>query len=237
MISDLYKYIFVHIPKCGGTSIEQNLLQRETELPNIIFEKPYWIDELNEIIQNKFLLGNIEGQSDVRQHYICSKFPEEKRKSYFKFTFVRNPWAKLVSEWLYFKKQENELFENVEFKDCLGSEWTCVDEKLQTYKYIIKAANISDSNNRHPVIFPWAEHSKYQWEFTEGCDYIGKFENLQQDFDIICDKIGIPRQQLPHANNSHNKKHYTEYYDDETREIVARKYARDIKLFGYKFGK
>ena len=132
---------------------------------------------------------------------------------------------------------ENELFENVEFKDCLGSEWTCVDEKLQTYKYIIKAANISDSNNRHPVIFPWAEHSKYQWEFTEGCDYIGKFENLQQDFDIICDKIGIPRQQLPHANNSHNKKHYTEYYDDETREIVARKYARDIKLFGYKFGK
>ena len=212
MISDAHKYIFVHVPKCGGTSIEQNLLQRETEIPSIILEKPFWINELNETIQNKFLLGHIKGQSDVRQHYLCSKFPEEKIKSYFKFTFVRNPWSKLVSEWLYFKKHENELFKNVEFKDCLGAELACV-----------------------PVIFPWAEHSKYQWEFTEGCDYIGKFENLQQDFDTICDKIGIPQQKLPHKNATKHK-HYTEYYDDETRELVAQTYAKDIEYFGYKFG-
>ena len=67
-------------------------------------------------------------------------------------------------------------------------------------------------------------------------DGIDRFlSNITNDFDIVCNKIGITRFKLPHIHKTDHKP-YWKYYTDETRELVAKLYANDIETFGYKFG-
>lgn len=66
-------------------------------------------------------------------------------------------------------------------------------------------------------------------------DNIIHTESLQTDFDNLCDDIDIPRKKLPHKNKTRHI-HYTEYYDEDTRQIVEEMFEDDIKYFKYKFG-
>ena len=70
------------------------------------------------------------------------------------------------------------------------------------------------------------------------CDFIGKVENLEVDFKLLCKHLNIEYQSLPILNKSENANyysHYSQYYDDETLEIVQNLYEDDIKLLGYGF--
>ena len=64
-------------------------------------------------------------------------------------------------------------------------------------------------------------------------DYIGKFENLEADFNHVCDVIRI-KANLIHAN-AINRNTYQSYYNNELKQIVANKYKLDIETFRYKF--
>jgi len=61
-----------------------------------------------------------------------------------------------------------------------------------------------------------------------------RFENIQEDFNNVCNKIGIPNKELLHMNKSKHK-HYRKYYNDELRDIVALRYKIEIKQFNYKY--
>ena len=131
-------------------------------------------------------------------------------EQYFKFTFIRNPYCYAVS-WVYYYFQR-----------------------------ILKCSNLEDYSFGDMIKkcpqWVWKNQSEFIYEGDINLmDFVGKLENFQEDFNIICDKIKIPRQKLPHKNKT-NHKHYTEYYDEETKQIVAEKYAKDIEYFGYEFG-
>ena len=166
MISHTHKCIFIHNNKTGGTSISKFLIN-----------DPEPLDKHNSILQYK------------KKYRDCFN-------SYFKFTFVRNPWDKLLSQYFFRVGDRDSPFfmpkkENTSFKEFL--------QKPVGMGHIQQFSRISNKWGRILV------------------DFIGRFESLQQDFYTVCDKIGIDRQKLPHKNKSKHK-HYTEYYDEETRE-------------------
>jgi hypothetical protein len=65
-------------------------------------------------------------------------------------------------------------------------------------------------------------------------DYLGRVEQMQQSYDEIAQRIGIPTQQLDKVNSS-KREDYRDYYDQRLIDGVAKLYARDIELFGYEF--
>jgi hypothetical protein len=69
-------------------------------------------------------------------------------------------------------------------------------------------------------------------------DFVIRYEHLADVADTVCDRVGIPKVHLPRlkAGIRKGKRHYTEYYDDETRDIVADLHRNDIHLFNYRFG-
>jgi hypothetical protein len=126
--------------------------------------------------------------------------------SYFKFAFVRNPWELEVSLFHWYKL-------------------------ALSYKHSFECLLNDRVKNNHMGFNRWIGDR----EHYHLMDFIGRFENLQEDFDIVCDKIGVTRKKLTHTNKTEYR-HYTEYYDEKTKQIIAEKYAKDIEYFGYEFG-
>ena len=205
MINHRYKFIFVHINKCAGQSV-QRALPRGTRGHNTIM----------------YYLALCEQKG-------CDS------SEYFKFTIVRNPWDKIVSFYHYHQRRKWDMFPwtTATAPDCNGFIRRLFVDDEGALAHAIFRGRSGDSTHHLRL------SNSLDWiSGPDGkilIDFIGRMENLQADFDEVCDRIGIRRRQLPHTNRSSHKP-YWEYYDDVSREIVAGRFQRDIDYFGYRFG-
>jgi hypothetical protein len=152
---------------------------------------------------------------------------------FFKFSFVRNPWDWCVSR--FYRRMhcltKQKVFYHKEFKDFI------LHTQRLRKRYPINRQNLIKIRKQHnevreiiPQLY-WITNPKGEIQM----DFIGRFENLQNDFDTVMDKIGIERYTLPFKNVSKKKVHYSTYYDEETKAIVSDLYKEDIEYFDYKF--
>ena len=69
-----------------------------------------------------------------------------------------------------------------------------------------------------------------------GVDAILRYENLQEGFDAVCDRLAKPRQILPWVNITH-RSHYLHYFTHEpaARRLFERHFQADLDLFEYNY--
>ena len=148
-----------------------------------------------------------------------ARLGERRWQRAFKFAFVRNPWDKVVSHYHYRVRTGKAGF----------------DDDHPPFGDWVRLA-YRDRNPRYydvPLMFA----SQLEWVADrEGhvlVDFIGRFERLDEDFAEVCRHIGV-RAELPRVKTTSHA-HYRDFYDDETRAIVARAFAPDLERFGYRF--
>ena len=237
MISHKHRFIFVHIGRTGGTSVERALAKYTS----------YEVDDFDRL-SFRFKHQHILDLMAQQKSGDCSNLDFGRRGSkkwmndYFKFTFVRNPWDRCVSRWrminkIHGMKRKGHDYTGTTFKDYITNK-NNIYEKLELGLCPWKLRE----NDSPALTKLFKEKAPYEnqidWIIGKNrkvlTDFVGKFENLQRDFDNICDRIGVEREELELSKAS-SRSHYRNYYDKYTRDFVARKYVRDIQHFGYSF--
>lgn len=205
------KFIFTHPPKCGGTSLEDQFgfLKLRQKYPQVHRLK----------------------HASLEEHFVELKNKNVKFEDFFKFSIIRNPWERFVSFYNHCKYKEY-------------AEWEKKKNHREFPNYIKDAINMSFkeyifkySKNKFNSEVSTKPFMVFQNKFY--LDYVIRLENLKEDLLTIKDRLQIDFEtDTPHRNNADlflPRKHYTEYYDTETRELIEERFEWDIKTFNYKF--
>jgi len=237
MLCHPYRCLFVHVPKTAGQSIEAYFMEHlglpESERDVLLLSKN------QDPLRGPPRLSHLKAAEYLSAGHISP----EQFQAYYKFSFVRNPWDRLVSFYKYRGHAHRYDFKTFVFKHMPKPGWS----------------------NDYCHVTP-----QYDFLYQDGrclVDFVGRFESLQADFDQVCQAVGLPLGTLPHANKSLQQhtvlavlrgeprkivrnlkrivlrgraerntfRHYSEYYDAETRDRVAQIYRQDIDAFGYQF--
>lgn len=150
--------------------------------------------------------------------------------SFHRFAFVRNPWDRLVS-WYAMIRQKGPA----QPREKLNGLWRYVLESSSSFEeFILNCTDtIDDVDGRKSFLHNQLDYICDQ-EGRPLVDWVGRYERFGADLGTLLERIGLGEAEVPHVNRSHHR-HYSSYYTPRTRDLVAERYARDIRAFGYSF--
>lgn len=213
IISTRRRYIFVHIPKTGGTSLALALEARAAADDILIGDTP-------KAQRRRGRLKGLQAAGRLWKHSTLADIegllPPEQMAQMKVICMVRNPWDRLVSYYHWLQEQ------------------TFDHEAVR----LAQALSFSGFLNH-----PHTQASFLQWPFERHVtlangakrgDFFVRLEDFQRDIAAFEAHLGFAIE-LPKANVSRRRRDYRSYYSETDSELVGRLCAEDIARFGYAF--
>lgn len=219
LLSHSHRFVFVHIFKTAGTSVVKALIPYARRVDRVAYSR----GRLKRAIQFANRLAGLQhnGLRHLTGYHkfataaeIRARLGADRWERYFTFSFVRNPFDQVVSAWQHLRRLPDHplhpLAARLDFPDFVAA---MAERGPRT-----QLQALADGDGRLLV------------------DFVGRTESFARDLEAICRELGIPFPGAPHENASPRRsRDHRDYYDDATRERVARCFAADLERFGYDF--
>lgn len=207
-------FVFVHIPKTGGTSLALALESRAMKDDIMLGDTPKARNRRHRVsgLPTKGRLWKHSNLADID-----GLVPDDVLDGLFAFTLVRNPWDRVVSyyHWLQTQSFDHEAVMRAQTQDFTA--------------FISEPRTLASFRNTPAV------HYMTRANGREHCAAYIRIENFDQDAAPLIAHLGFPLA-LPNANTSERRADYRHYYTDQTADLLAESCALDIARFGYSFG-
>jgi len=237
-VSHKYKFLFLHNPKTGGSSVRTVL------------------EELDIAAKKRecFL------HSNATYSKACLEKNRKDWNDYFKFSIVRNPYSRMVSFYEHMRRigarHERMLINyKIERNAIIKSGNKNGKKKIKDLDSVIlwdsrEATKYNYESFEDFIKNPyfWMHRldvrklnfveNQVDWLSIDGeiaVDYIMKLEDIKKDWGQLFKKINQPYIKFPHITKGSGKIDYKSFYTDELREIVANRFEKDLDYFGYSY--
>jgi hypothetical protein len=203
-------FLFIHIPKTAGGSIDCALQPWAIQSPRTHYRRLLSHLPIRENPQKASL------RTHATADWVRLKLGNELFDRLYKFAFVRNPFDWIVSRYEYIRQtpehHRNRTVAKLDFSDFVGFEQArCLKRRMDQSHFLL-------SRSGELLV-----------------DDVFRFESLEADTQSVFERLNLqPPQALPHRHRT-QRRPYQEYYSNADRIRVAELYARDLERFGYEF--
>ena len=230
IISHKHKFIFIKTRKTAGTSIQEaltticgdeDIITPDVDTKGRNVDKACW-----------------NGHPHPHLWDVKQLVGDKVWNDYYKFTFVRNPFDVTVSRFFW----------NVKGKGQTGYELTKDGFNKWVDKYVSKdtfhKAEYYSCNLAYPFLigvncvdnYHNPNHIGDILNYGIDLDFVGKYENLNDDFRYVCSTLNINNLELPQKKGGfRNKRNYKEMYTKESIDKVSNVFNKDLRLLDYEF--